>query len=91
MKCIVCTKGEGEYSDSPCSNCQDEIDKGNYFFILISDKSEKNKIRRLGETFLIDKEEAEKAVDINELKGEHIIFVREKEAKLLGLINEDKT
>ena len=87
MKCLLCGQGTGEIQDA-CEKCQKDRDEGHYFFILISDKSEPDKINRLGKTFVISEEEVKKSLDIDELQGERVVFIRENEAKFLGLLEE---
>ena len=88
MKCLLCGRGKGEVQNS-CNECYDYLQQGYYFLLLISDKSEKNKIRRLGKTFVVSREELEQAIDMEEVGKEQIIFIRENEAKSLGLLEED--
>lgn len=88
MKCLLCGRGEGEVQNS-CNECYDYLQQGYYFLLLISDKSEKEKIRRLGKTFVVSREELEQAIDIEEIGKEQIIFIRENEAKSLGLLEEN--
>lgn len=87
MKCLLCGQGTGEIQDA-CEECQQYRDEGYYFFILISDKSESYKINRLGKTFVISEEEVQKSIDVDQLQGERVIFIRENEAKILGLLEE---
>lgn len=88
MKCLLCGQGTGEIQDA-CEKCQQYRDEGHYFFILISDKSEPDKINRLGRTFVISEEEVKKSLDLDDLQGERVVFIRENEAKFLGLLEED--
>ena len=88
MKCLLCGRGEGEVQNA-CDECYDYLQQGYYFLLLISDKSEKEKIRRLGKTFVVSREELEQAIDMEEVGKEQVIFIRENEAKSLGLLEED--
>lgn len=78
-----------EYTSEPCPQCQAELEEGNYIFVLISDKSEENKINRLGRTWVVEGEEVEKAFDdLEQFEGEQVVFIRESEALDVGLLEE---
>lgn len=97
--CVICQQpiqeheDEGDvihsYTSEPCTNCQKEIDKGNYIFVLISDKSEEHQINRLGLSWVVEPEEVKKEFgDTNQFEGEKVIFIRESKAMKVGLLDE---
>ena len=98
--CILCENkldpgAEGElhtYTSDPCYSCKQEIKQGNYIFILISDKSDKTAMQRLHKTWVVEPETDEEREEFkDQFNGEHIVFIREKQAMKLGLLEERVT
>lgn len=98
--CIICEQpldsgAEGDlhsYTEDPCYQCRQEINQGNYIFVLISDKSTATKVHRLHKTWIVEGEEVRKETEEeNPFNGEHIVFIREEEAMKLDLLEERMT
>lgn len=78
-----------EYTEKPCYQCKEYIKQGDYIFVLISDKSDESRINRLHRTWVVSREEVEKAFpDLSVFEGEQVIFINESDAIDVGLLEE---
>jgi hypothetical protein len=99
-RCIVCeqlTNSDDEgrtdvmntYTDGPCMKCVNEIKGGNFLFVLISDKSDEERINRLHQTWIVPIEEVQQEFgDLDLFNDERVVFIRESEALDVGLLDE---
>lgn len=78
-----------EYTDEPCYQCKQHIKEGDFLFVLISDKSDKNRINRLHKTWVVDRQEViNEFGSLDEFKGEQVVFITETDAMNVGLLDE---
>lgn len=101
--CLVCEQlvnpdDEGRedtvkvYTDAPCMKCQQEIKDGNFLFVLVSDKSDEERINRLHQTWVVDEKEVlEEYGNLDQFNGERVVFISESEAIKAGLLEERLT
>jgi hypothetical protein len=99
-RCIVCeqlTNSDDEgrtdvmntYTDGPCMKCVNEIKGGNFLFVLISDKSDEERINRLHQTWIVPIEEVQQEFgDLDIFNDERVVFITESEALDVGLLDE---
>jgi hypothetical protein len=99
-RCIVCeqlTNSDDEgrtdvmntYTDGPCMKCVNEIKGGNFLFVLISDKSDEERINRLHQTWIVPIEEVQQEFgDLDLFNDERVVFITESEALDVGLLDE---
>lgn len=99
-RCLVCEQltnpdDEGRtdvintYTDEPCQRCANDIKDGNFIFVLISDKSDKERINRLHQTYVVDIKEVQKEFgDLDQFNDERVIFIPESRAIEVGLLDE---
>lgn len=77
------------FTDDPCMRCQQEIKEGNFIFVLISDKSDEERINRLHRTWVVEREEVlEEFGSLDQFNDEHIVFIPESQAMEIGLLDE---
>lgn len=98
--CLICERlvnpdDEGRedkvkvYTDGPCMKCQQDIKDGNFIFVLISDKSDEERINRLHQTWVVDETEVAKQYGgLDQFNGERVVFIQESEAIEAGLLEE---
>lgn len=78
-----------EYTEEPCFQCKQHIEEGDFLFVLISDKSDEHRINRLHKTWVVEESEVLKEFgDLDRFEGEQVVFIKEKEAIQLGLLEE---
>lgn len=78
-----------QFTDEPCAKCKHEMEEGNFLFVLISDKSDENRINRLHQTYVVPEEEVIKEYgSLEQFNGEQIVFITESEALHRGLLDE---
>ena len=99
-RCIVCeqlTNSDDEgrtdvmntYTDGPCMKCVNEIKGGNFLFVLISDKSDEERINRLHQTWIVPIEEVQQEFgNLDLFNDERVVFITESEALDVGLLDE---
>jgi hypothetical protein len=99
-RCIICeqlTNSDDEgrtdvmntYTDGPCMKCVNEIKGGNFLFVLISDKSDEERINRLHQTWIVPIEEVQQEFgDLDLFNDERVVFITESEALDVGLLDE---
>jgi hypothetical protein len=81
-----------EYTEEPCWQCKQHIKQGDFLFVLISDKSDENRINRLHKTWVVDRQEVlNEFGSLDEFKGEQVVFITETDAIKVGLLEERVT
>lgn len=78
-----------EYTDEPCYQCKEHIKQGDFLFVLISDKSDKNRINRLHKTWVVERQEVlNEFGSLDQFQGEQVVFITETDAIKAGLLDE---
>lgn len=101
-RCVICEQlvnedDEGkedvlnQYTDEPCFRCKKDIEE-NFIFVLISDKSDAERINRLHFTWVVPNEEViAQYGSLEKFGSERIVFISETEALEVGLLEERLT